>query len=349
MLNVNKFAKHWSMHTRKMQGFSILELMIAISLSLFLMLAVYKVFDVQQRAFEIIGALNDREDNAQLALSVLAENIRMADYWGGVDLQQVQHIKGGLSVFPGGCNASWIFKLSQGVFGLEGESLVESIQNLPGNCLRNTDYVANSDLLALRFGNSHEYFHENEIDNKRYQKHYFLRAQAGRSANLFQGKDLPLAIQAIPDKGFHYNMLFNSSLFFLRPCKQALHGCEEGNSVLTRLILKGDRYIQEALVEGIEQLQFEYGFDENSDNVVDRYVIANNVTDWQKVLSVRIFILVRGHLKDKSIDENGKQYVMSSTASKNSNIYSVPAQDRFYPRKLYQSEVVIRNRLLKAN
>lgn len=332
--------------TKPYQGFSLIELMIAMSLALLLMLGVYKVFDVQQHGFEVIAALNDREDNAQLAMNILSNGIRMADHWGGVDAQQVRHINGSLSSASGACDSSWVFKVTDGLLGVEGSSSAQALKGLPVKCLKNKDYLKNSDLLVIRFADSHDYYRESDIDNKRYQKHYFVRAQSGKSAILFQGKQLALAAKNLPDLGFHYNMLFHSSLYFLRPCRKSSSGCIAGSSVLTRLTLKGDRYIQESLVEGLEQMQFEYGVDDNQDNSVDRYLVASKVSDWQKVLSVRIYLLVRSSLQDKTIDEKGKVYVMNSSAKHTDNIYQVPDSLRYFPRKLYQSEVSIRNRLV---
>ncbi len=331
---------------KTLSGFSLIELMIAMSLSLVLMLGVYKVFDFQKQAFELISALNEREDNAQLAMKILSDGIRMADYWGGVDAQQVQVLQTVLSASPGACDSSWVFDLDDGVFGIEGDSFIQNLQGLPLDCLKNKDYLESSDLLVLRFGDSREYFYDSEIDNKQYQKHYFLRAQSGSAANIFQGKQSILAVQAIPDDGFQYNMLFHSSLYFLRPCQTNAIACIEGDSVLTRLILKGDRYIQEALVEGIEQLQFEYGVDDNQDKTIDHYVPANKISNWKQVLSVRFFMLVRSHFQDKTIDEKDKVYVMNSSESTAENTYKVPESHRYYPRKLYQAEVSVRNRLI---
>lgn len=331
---------------KKQKGFSLIELMIAMSLSLLLMVGVYKVFDLHQSSFRLISSLNDREDNAQLAMKILSDGIRMADHWGGVTSQQVRHIQGSLSAAPGACHSSWVFDTSKGIYGVEGKASVTQLAGLPKNCLKSKHYLAHSDLLALRFADSHDFFYESEIDNKRYQKHYFLRSQSGKSGVLFQGKRLAQAIQQLPDEGFHYNMRFQSSLFFLRPCLTASNVCVEGDAVLTRLVLMGDRYIQEALVEGIEQMHFEYGVDDNNDTLVDRYVVANKVTQWHRVLSVKIYLLVRNSLKDKTMDEKDKTYVMNSSGGQAANSYKVPESARYYPRRLYQSEVALRNRLV---
>ena len=331
---------------KRQGGFSLIELMIAMSLSLLLMLGVYKVFDLYQSGFRMISSLNDREDNAQLSMKILSDSIRMADHWGGLGADQVRHISGSLSAAPGACDAAWVFNVAQGIFGVEGKSSVSHLAGLPKKCLKNKNYLANSDLLALRFADSDIFFYEIEIDNNSYQKHYFVRSQSGKSAVLFQGNQLAKAEQLLPDEGFHYNLRFHSSLFFLRPCLKTSSACVEGNSVLARLVLMGDRYVQEALVEGIEQMHFEYGVDENNDALVDKYLTANKVHIWQQVLSVKIFLLVRNRIKDRSIDENGKIYVMNSSGSVSGNIYKVSEKARYYSRRLYQSEVALRNRLV---
>ncbi|MFT6031415.1 MAG: hypothetical protein ACI8O8_003167, partial [Oleiphilaceae bacterium] len=86
--------------------------------------------------------------------------------------------------------------------------------------------------------------------------------------------------------------------------------------------------------------------DDDQDNLVDRYLLANNISDWQSVLSVRVYLLVRSYLADGAIDDKGKVYVMNSSGSQSDNVYQVPESLRYYTRKLYQSEVSIRNRLL---
>jgi type IV pilus assembly protein PilW len=50
----------------------------------------------------------------------------------------------------------------------------------------------------------------------------------------------------------------------------------------------------EELVEGVENMQILYGENTNNDsnNTADRFVPADNVTDWDAVVSVRITLLV---------------------------------------------------------
>ena len=49
----------------------------------------------------------------------------------------------------------------------------------------------------------------------------------------------------------------------------------------------------EELVEGVEDMQFVFGEDTDGDNAVDTYVLANQVLDWDNVISVRLDLMVR--------------------------------------------------------
>ncbi len=64
-------------------------------------------------------------------------------------------------------------------------------------------------------------------------------------------------------------------------------------SSLYRLSLnKGVLTQREELIEGVESMQVLYGEDVNADNIADRYVSAGNVSDWTNVSSVRIGFLI---------------------------------------------------------
>jgi type IV pilus assembly protein PilW len=54
-----------------------------------------------------------------------------------------------------------------------------------------------------------------------------------------------------------------------------------------------DPYTAEEVVEGVENLQLRYGIDMNTDGVPERYVTATAVTDWTRVVSVQIALLMR--------------------------------------------------------
>ncbi|GEM_PF-5145141 len=97
------------------------------------------------------------------------------------------------------------------------------------------------------------------------------------------------------------------------------------------------------IIPGIETLQVMYGEDTNVpyDFQADRYVTANNVADWESVVSVRISILAR------SPDANNDATPDYSIDGVNVDSSNIPADTngKFHSRKVYTTTVSIRNRM----
>ena len=64
------------------KGFSIVELMIAITLSLLLGIGIFQVFTSNQESARLTQALVEVQDTGRLSLDLIARDIRNAGYWG---------------------------------------------------------------------------------------------------------------------------------------------------------------------------------------------------------------------------------------------------------------------------
>jgi len=334
---------------KKHSGLSLVELMISMALSLILMMGILQIFTANKAAFEISRDINDMQDNAQVALALLAESIRLADHWGGVAPELVKFGKTALKVPSGKCSRPWIFRSEEGLRGYEGANDINGVNALPSACVDAQDYQKNSDLLALRYADSHIIISDQQVDNARFAKHNIVRTSAGIAAYVFSGANYEAAFTYIPKNIAAYNMLYATHLFFLRPCSngQSAHEnvCKDEAPTLMRMTLSGDRFIQQPMVAGIEQMQFDYGVDSNNDHQIDQYLAAHLVERWQQVLSVRISLIVRGDKKDASINEPRKEYLMRGDFASVGSGFIAEDSLKFFRRRLYQREVMLRNRL----
>ena len=326
-------------------GFSLVELMIAMALSLVLMTGVLELFNRHKDVFDLIQSANELQENGRVSVGLMVASIRMADHWSGVAAEEVEFGVSTLSSSPGACNAAWVFSRAEGIKGYEGNETISDVTDLPIGCIKPEEYVASSDLLMLRYADGRALINDTEIAQTRNLKQYFVRVTSGMSAYVFNGASSAQAISNIPFKLGTYNMPYRSELYFLRPCSHKPNGrCIEGLPTLTRLTLKGDRFTQQALVEGIEQLQFSYGVDQNGDHKIDSYQTASAVEDWKGVMSVRLSLIARSLKQDESVDELGKEYLMEGDMAETGSGYIVNIAGKHYRRKLYQREVYIRNR-----
>lgn len=97
----------------------------------------------------------------------------------------------------------------------------------------------------------------------------------------------------------------------------------------------------QALVEGVENFQVLYGVDDVvTDGIADRYVTANNVTDFSLVVSVRIGLLVHGTNATGSIND---------ATQNDTDIHNVagtlidPTDDKLR-RRVFNATIQLRNR-----
>lgn len=90
------------------------------------------------------------------------------------------------------------------------------------------------------------------------------------------------------------------------------------------------------LVEGVELMQALYGVDTDNDRLVNSYLPADEVTNWSNVLSVNIAMLVRSTEPNADIVDN-KTYTVLGTSFG-------PKNDR-YQRQMYSTTVALRNNM----
>ena len=93
------------------------------------------------------------------------------------------------------------------------------------------------------------------------------------------------------------------------------------------------------LVEGIENMQLTYGEDTNNDNGVDAYRTANNVANWENVLSVKVDLLLVGD-QENVVAQTGSDIAQLVTY----NGASVQNNDGRY-RRAISNVFTIRNKL----
>ena len=98
----------------------------------------------------------------------------------------------------------------------------------------------------------------------------------------------------------------------------------------------GDSVSPVELVEGVENMQNMYGIDNDDDNIADQYVTAENVIDFDNVMSLRISLLMRSNEISETTDIN-----RNFTLSDGINIVPI---DKGVLRYVINSTVELRSR-----
>jgi len=93
----------------------------------------------------------------------------------------------------------------------------------------------------------------------------------------------------------------------------------------------------EELIDGVESMQVLYGIDGNHDYIVDAYVSADAVGDWQTVRALQVALLVRSRDDYTTTPDAGTHDVGGTLVD--------PVDDR-RQRRVFTSTIALRNRLL---
>lgn len=95
--------------------------------------------------------------------------------------------------------------------------------------------------------------------------------------------------------------------------------------------------VREELISGVDSMQVTYGVDGDGNFVVDSYVVASAVTDWNQVRSVRVALLVRSPEEFLPAAGAGSFDLAGTSVT--------PVTDR-RERRVFETTIALRNRLL---
>ena len=95
--------------------------------------------------------------------------------------------------------------------------------------------------------------------------------------------------------------------------------------------------VTRALIDGVEGFQIQYGIDTDNDQAANSYVSADNVTDTDDVISVRITLLLMSNADRLAVVPNTGSYNLLDV------LYNVPNDERL--RRQFSTTINMRNRL----
>jgi prepilin-type N-terminal cleavage/methylation domain-containing protein len=326
--------KHKITLPRHCSGFSMVELMIAMVITLILLAGIGQIFLSSKKSFTIQDSLGRQQENGRYVVNALAQDLRRSGYLGGS--LAITEIAGSLALSTGAdtcTGANWALFMQTPVVGLDGTAAGY-------DCIPN--YLAGSgDIIAVRYGapwglgsvttpnvvNTRIYLHSNPKEPK--------------TARLYRGNNLPAKTP-----GDRQAELV-ARAYFIANSGQSTCTYQGANLPIPSLhrVDLNDNSQPDApgeIAAGIERLQILYGIDNvGADNSIDAYVKADAVADWDQVIAIRFWVLTRAECPETGYT-NTTTYVMGS--SDGSEDFTPPANDH-YRRQLYQTTVQLRNRV----
>ena len=305
---------------RHSRGFTLVELMVAIALGLFVITVVIQGFAASTAASNTNSVVAESSTNGRHALEVLKREVRHAALHRLVwDATQIVNDDATLATKDYGCGVGFVTDLRFGITG--------SNDNNPyaASCLATASdrEYARGDMLVLR-RTSRVPAGSFDIGAP------YVRTAYG-VANIFIGAtttDVPL----LPEPNFDYRMV--SDVYFVNAFTNSANETPKVPALYRLTLTPGanPQMKPELVASNVEQFQVQYSVADGGGNI--RYYDANAITatDWPLVKTARIWLLTRESTPEAGFVSG--EYAMGDVTYK--------PVDKFR-RTVYSSTIAIRN------
>lgn len=339
---------------QRIHGFSVVELMVAVGVSVLLLAGVISIFASSRNSYETTDRTSRIQESGRLALDIIARHIRSSGFVGCA--RQPTYVSTSLNDSTA---LQWNF-LEGPVRGFEFDS--------PGTWLPTRDSsiplpLDETDILVLRVpareaiplplladmaGPSDVLTVANVTTGVQLNDvaiAFSCEAQSVFQVTNFAGGTITHAAASGSNPGNDagsgggsLNYTYRRDVTHVLPVETVVYYvAPSSNSATTpSLWRKVALNPPEELVEGIERMEVKYGVDTTGDVIVDEYRDANLVTDWTRVISVSVALLVRS-LEEYGADPDLRTYRVLDA--------SVVAPNDRRLREVFTATATIRNRV----
>ena len=339
---------------RRCRGFSLVELMVAMVITLILLAGIGQIYLSSKKSFTIQDTLGHQQENARYAVEIIAQDLRRASYWGGnADIALISGTEG---IVPSTANmttcndtvndTTWGRMLYMPMYG-------KNNTNSSYDCIPDKDYLG-SDILVTRYQAPWEKgsLTTPDFEDDRLYLRSSLTASGEALGRVFKGKDnglkandMDLDLSTDPAPSERVAELI-SHAYYIGPSGSSCRGTPVP-SLFRESLNDIGRPEAEEIATGVEKFEVQYGVDNDGDRSVDEYLCAKGTvdtacpasnqisdTDWGKVIAVQYWLLTRA-----ACPETG--YTNDTTYTLAGNPYK---PDDGYRRQLYTTTVKLRNR-----
>lgn len=298
-------ARHFipSTSRRQMAGFSIVEMMISITIGLFIVAALIGVLVSNAGSSKTNERTSEVQSNGRYALDHLKRELRHAGYrgytWAQPNAPTIADVTN--ECLAGGAANNFVINILQGIWGANDENPYS------GDCMSNANPTyrhpyLRGDVLVIRRVASLPTATDDLVANQLYFHSTYELGEVfqGTTEPSFSGTRTPIANFALQEYVYYIGKDDNDATV----------------PALRRISLQGNAMVDEMVVSGIEHLQVQYA--RATTDLNTRYYDANSIdglstdttpTEWDDVNSARVWLLAR-NAKSEPGYSNTQSYVM---------------------------------------
>jgi len=357
-------------YTARESGFTIIEILVAVTLSLILLAGVSQIYLGSRTTYKLQTASGNVQENGRFSMEFMAKDIRMAGYMGCAKA----NVKLTNNIDPTGKNTTndvsntlATFDGSQAVQGYTYDGVTVPVE-LQAMGFTAADLIAGTDIIQMNSAQScagGDIVCHNNTDTgvtKTCKDGSGMGSAeykiADNSSCQIKQNDVVLISDCVtadihgvtnnPSGDIHDTIAHGSNLNYT-PKLFSSYG--EGSSVykmhtdiyyldigasgepaLFRAHLDQGTLNKQELVDGVYNMVLTYGVDTTGDSVPNRYVAAADVADWTQIVNVSVALSTRS--RDDNVTESSSTYTYNGAAVTDKRL-----------RRDFSTTVTIRNRV----
>lgn len=333
-------------HTPRSQlGLSVMELMVGMAVGLVLVAGLALMFANSSRSSNALNQSLRQIENGRYAMELLQDDLSMAGFYAEVPMDSLAYSSTpacatDLSALGWDASTPAIPLAPMPLMGVGPAETLECISNRRAGTPAFVVHRLGTDSVAAASAQAGTVYVQTSRCNSDSANIPFVAATQTTSFVLRERKcDQPTQVRP------HV-----SRIYYIASCSECT-GAGDGIPTLTMAELRGTAYVPVPLVEGVEDMVLEYGFDttdssaapssNDSKGVPDVYLTALSGeagaadNDWSNVMSVRMHLLVRSQDASPGFDDGGRKYHLAHEERG-------PFTDGF-KRRVYSSTVRLNN------
>lgn len=329
------------------RGFTLIELLISLSLGMVILGAIAVLFMVTSQTRDELERHSRQVENGRFAVERVREEVRVAGFFGEVLPTKVHWqtpSSDAATAATNNCDPTfgWDNDVTSAEALAAGEASAWQINHIhlptgigginnaaagtPAPCVANVK--AGTDILFIRRVDTAETTVGSATQGVLYLQNSFCTSDtrsfkysaAPVAADQATTFDLRPRYCGSPPSGSPAQSPLRRAhltVFFVATCNDC-SGLGDGIPTLKRLDYTTGSTMPAAttaqsVVDGIDNLQFEFGIDANDDGAPEvPFVTANNVTDWSQVVAIKTFVLSRSLEERPEYPLDTKSYVIAS-------------------------------------
>lgn len=347
----------------RQHGLSLVEVMIAMTVGLLLVLGLGTLLVNSSRSFKSHDEFARMQDNGAYALNTLSNDLRTAEYFGYLLTRDLERYPENLAPNVD-CGTDWALNYDQGVYGYHGLTATQAHANLA--CIDQSNFIAGSPILILRGVGGAQADVTQLLTNTLYVQsdpYKGIVFRGGDWAAMPEAKKRivedydntnPGGTLSAEHKKYAPVYPYQARAYYLRPCSRpASVTCtdadDDGNPIptLVKQELSDNLDVVEfPVAEGVEAMSILYGIDASptvnghvGDGVPEIFIPNPTDDQFTQVVAVRVTVLVRSIKPVPNHNDAGKTYDLDGDGVSDFSCIA----DCNYTRQVYSRTIQLRN------